>query len=156
LWISLEGNFAALCSALSAYHRKISKSHTWYQIELFCNLRSLQIRGLLSVDYFAWRYCQESKGTSTILDFKNSSSIQCLVSSSRLDTSELCLASGNTRIDTSKSLVTVEDHPAPHIGTLRVLTMNQPNAHNAISQSLLAALKSEVDAIEGNSHQLDP
>ncbi|KAJ9148680.1 hypothetical protein NKR23_g4972 [Pleurostoma richardsiae] len=44
-------------------------------------------------------------------------------------------------------LVRVTDLPAPNTGHIRILELNRPSARNAISRSLLAALRAEVDAV---------
>lgn len=45
-------------------------------------------------------------------------------------------------------LVQVTNLPAPGSGHIRVLELNRPAARNAISKSLLAALRAEVDDVQ--------
>lgn len=47
----------------------------------------------------------------------------------------------------SQPLVVVSDLPAPNSGHIRVLELNRPDARNAISVALLAALRGQVEAI---------
>lgn len=45
-------------------------------------------------------------------------------------------------------LIRVTNLPAPGTGHIRILELNRPGAHNAISKALLAALSKEVAAIQ--------
>lgn len=49
----------------------------------------------------------------------------------------------------TEPLVRVTNLPAPNSGHIRVLELNRPSARNAISRSLLAGLRAEVDAVAG-------
>lgn len=49
----------------------------------------------------------------------------------------------------SGPLIQVTNLPAPGSGHIRVLELNRPAARNAISKSLLAALRAEVDDVRG-------
>lgn len=49
--------------------------------------------------------------------------------------------------DAAGSLITVSNLPAPNSGHIRVLELNRPSARNAISKSLLAALRAEIDHV---------
>ncbi|KAI0868635.1 ClpP/crotonase [Hypoxylon argillaceum] len=44
-------------------------------------------------------------------------------------------------------LINVTNLPARSTGHIRVLELNRPSAHNAISKALLAALRAEIDAV---------
>jgi hypothetical protein len=44
-------------------------------------------------------------------------------------------------------LIRVTNLPAPNTGHIRVLELNRPSARNAISKSLLAALRAEIDDV---------
>jgi methylglutaconyl-CoA hydratase len=46
------------------------------------------------------------------------------------------------------SLIRTETFAAPHVGNIRLIALNRPEARNAISRSLLAALKAEIDVID--------
>lgn len=52
-----------------------------------------------------------------------------------------------SQYSTSAPLITVTNVPAPNTGHIRVLELNRPAARNAISRSLLAALRTEVDGV---------
>ncbi|KAI9738428.1 MAG: hypothetical protein M1834_008931 [Cirrosporium novae-zelandiae] len=45
------------------------------------------------------------------------------------------------------SLINVKNIPAPHLGIIRILSLNRPKARNAISKQLLAELNYHVDSI---------
>lgn len=47
----------------------------------------------------------------------------------------------------SPQLLTVRDIPAPHIGCIRVISLNSPHNRNAISRQLLSELRAELDAL---------
>ena len=49
---------------------------------------------------------------------------------------------------TSPSLITTRNIPAPHIGHIRILSLNSPHNRNAISRQLLSELSSEITAIQ--------
>ncbi|KAG5930249.1 hypothetical protein E4U42_002459 [Claviceps africana] len=49
----------------------------------------------------------------------------------------------------TEPLVRVTDLAAPSTGHIRVLELNRPDARNAISRSLLAALRREIDHVRG-------
>jgi methylglutaconyl-CoA hydratase len=40
-----------------------------------------------------------------------------------------------------------EQRPAPHVGHIQILSLDRPDARNAISRRLLADLRAEVDAL---------
>jgi methylglutaconyl-CoA hydratase len=46
---------------------------------------------------------------------------------------------------TSPSLVRSEQRPAPHVGHIQILSLDRPDARNAISRRLLADLRAAVD-----------
>ncbi|KAL7273499.1 hypothetical protein RUND412_003637 [Rhizina undulata] len=48
---------------------------------------------------------------------------------------------------TQSPLIHVQSIPAPHVGSIKVLTLNRPTAKNAISLALLAELRSYVEEI---------
>lgn len=50
-------------------------------------------------------------------------------------------------------VINVTNVPAPHCGSIRILSLNRPAARNAISRELLAALSHQVSSIaaEGQS-----
>lgn len=52
---------------------------------------------------------------------------------------------------TAASTIKVTSVPAPHSGSIRVLSLNRPSARNAISKQLLTDLRREVDAIHNES-----
>ncbi|KAF4980909.1 hypothetical protein FZEAL_3194 [Fusarium zealandicum] len=60
----------------------------------------------------------------------------------------------------SEPLIRVTDLPAPNTGHIRVLELNRPSARNAISKTLLASLRDEVDALHSqygpNGEELPP
>ena len=45
-------------------------------------------------------------------------------------------------------VVKVKNVPAPHSGSIRILSLNRPQARNAISRQLLSELSHHVSAIE--------
>jgi methylglutaconyl-CoA hydratase len=45
------------------------------------------------------------------------------------------------------SLVTTEIFPAPHCGCIKVLSLNRPEARNAISRKLLSDLRAELSSL---------
>ena len=45
------------------------------------------------------------------------------------------------------SVLQTTNLPAPHVGTIKVLSLNRPQARNAISKQLLAELSHEINAI---------
>lgn len=47
----------------------------------------------------------------------------------------------------TSSLLQITDLPSPSSGVIRILELNRPDARNAISKALLAALRTEIDAI---------
>ncbi|KAI3325647.1 ClpP/crotonase [Xylariaceae sp. AK1471] len=49
--------------------------------------------------------------------------------------------------DAAGPLIKVTNLPAPNSGHIRVLELNRPSARNAISKSLLAALRAEIDDV---------
>ncbi len=53
----------------------------------------------------------------------------------------------------SPALVKVTNIPAPHAGSIRILSLNRPAARNAISKQLLAELRQETSILrdEGES-----
>jgi methylglutaconyl-CoA hydratase len=44
--------------------------------------------------------------------------------------------------------VKVQQHPAPHSGTIRVLLLDRPEARNALSRKLVSELTRHVDEIQ--------
>ena len=46
------------------------------------------------------------------------------------------------------SLITVRDVPAPHMGVIRTLSLNNPRSRNAISRQMLKELADEIHAVE--------
>jgi methylglutaconyl-CoA hydratase len=51
------------------------------------------------------------------------------------------------------SLLTVRNIPAPHLGHIRILSLNNPRSRNAISRQLLSELRTEIDAIREQVHE---
>ncbi len=47
----------------------------------------------------------------------------------------------------STSLLKITDIPAPHRGSIRIVSLNRPKARNAISIQLLAELREQIDSI---------
>ena len=47
----------------------------------------------------------------------------------------------------SSPVINVTNVPAPHCGSIRILSLNRPAARNAISRQLLAELNHQVDSI---------
>src|SRR5579871_494041 len=45
------------------------------------------------------------------------------------------------------SVIQTTNLPAPHIGTIKVLSLSRPQARNAISKQLLSELSQEINAI---------
>jgi hypothetical protein len=50
----------------------------------------------------------------------------------------------------SPSLLKVSHIPAPHCGTIRIVSLNRPAARNAISRQLLSELSHEVESIHAD------
>jgi methylglutaconyl-CoA hydratase len=48
---------------------------------------------------------------------------------------------------TAQSVINVTSVPAPHCGSIRILSLNRPAARNAISRQLLAELNYQVNSI---------
>ena len=48
---------------------------------------------------------------------------------------------------TSTSLINIRSIPAPHSGSIRVLSLNNPQTRNAISRALLTELASHINEI---------
>lgn len=48
---------------------------------------------------------------------------------------------------TVSPVIKVTSVPAPHSGSIRILSLNRPSARNAISRQLLSELSREVDSI---------
>jgi len=46
------------------------------------------------------------------------------------------------------SLLTVRSIPAPHLGHIRILSLNNPKSRNAISRQLLSELRTEIDVVK--------
>jgi len=46
------------------------------------------------------------------------------------------------------SLIKTHNIPAPHVGHIRVLSLNSPHNRNALSRQLLAELSSEIDDVK--------
>ncbi|KAF2234738.1 ClpP/crotonase [Viridothelium virens] len=57
---------------------------------------------------------------------------------------------------TNPSTIKVTNIPAPHSGSIRILTLNRPEARNAISRQLLTELRREVDSIHAEGDGLGP
>lgn len=49
---------------------------------------------------------------------------------------------------TAPSLVRSEQRPAPHAGHIQILSLDRPDARNAISRRLLADLRAAIDGLE--------
>ncbi|KAF2838545.1 putative mitochondrial methylglutaconyl-CoA hydratase [Patellaria atrata CBS 101060] len=47
----------------------------------------------------------------------------------------------------SSPLIRVKSIPAPHCGSIKILSLNRPEARNAISRALLSSLRREIDSI---------
>ena len=68
----------------------------------------------------------------------------------RASRSSLRLVIGRARYSTEPPagpVVRVTDLPAPNSGHIRILELNRPAAHNAISRALLHSLRDEIDAV---------
>jgi len=52
-----------------------------------------------------------------------------------------------TYSSTPTSLVTIATHPAPHCGCIKVLSLNRPEARNAISRKLLSDLGAAISSL---------
>jgi len=50
-------------------------------------------------------------------------------------------------------VIKVQNHPAPHSGTIRVLLLDRPAARNALSRQLVSELKSHVEEIQAEGGQ---
>ncbi len=50
-------------------------------------------------------------------------------------------------------VIKVQNHPAPHSGTIRVLLLDRPAARNALSRQLLSELSGHVDEIQAEGGQ---
>ena len=48
----------------------------------------------------------------------------------------------------AERVIKIQNHPAPHSGTIRVLLLDRPAARNALSRQLLSELRSHVDEIQ--------
>jgi len=48
---------------------------------------------------------------------------------------------------TPVAVIQTTDIPAPHTGTIKILSLNRPKARNAISRQLLSELSQEIDAV---------
>jgi methylglutaconyl-CoA hydratase len=46
------------------------------------------------------------------------------------------------------SPIRLQNHPAPHSGTIRVLLLDRPEARNALSRQLMTELRRHVDEIK--------
>lgn len=46
------------------------------------------------------------------------------------------------------SPIKIQQHPAPHSGTIRVLLLDRPEARNALSRNLVSELSRHVDEIQ--------
>ena len=57
---------------------------------------------------------------------------------------------------TGHPTIRVTDVPAPYLGHIRILSLNRPEARNAISRQLLAELTREIDAIHSEGDGLGP
>lgn len=42
----------------------------------------------------------------------------------------------------------VQNHPAPHSGTIRVLLLDRPDARNALSRQLVSSLQKQIESID--------
>ena len=58
-----------------------------------------------------------------------------------------CLPSSSPLYTTTVSTVKVSQVPAPHAGSIRILSLNRPSARNAISKQLLSELRQQVEEI---------
>lgn len=54
-------------------------------------------------------------------------------------------------LSTEASPIEVQHFPAPHSGSIRVLSLNRPQARNALSRRLIADLSSHVKEIEAEN-----
>ena len=54
------------------------------------------------------------------------------------------------------STIKVTNIPAPYSGNIRILSLNRPDARNAISRQLLSELRREVDTIHAEKDGLGP
>ena len=50
-------------------------------------------------------------------------------------------------------LVNIRSVPAPHTGSIRILSLNNPSSRNAISRKLLAEFSREIDAVHTEGPQ---
>lgn len=56
-------------------------------------------------------------------------------------------SSRNSSAGASRPLLSFQDIPAPHLGSIRILSLNSPHNRNAISQRLLSDLKFQIDSL---------
>ncbi|KAI9688912.1 MAG: hypothetical protein M1822_001269 [Bathelium mastoideum] len=59
----------------------------------------------------------------------------------------------STAAPTSSPTINVTTLPAPHCGHIRILSLNRPQARNAISRQLLAELRREVDGVYADAER---
>jgi methylglutaconyl-CoA hydratase len=65
-----------------------------------------------------------------------------------------CLLSVKVQIrhsTTSAPFINIRNIPAPHSGSIRILSLNSPKNRNAISRSLLSSLSHEIASIHNES-----
>ena len=46
--------------------------------------------------------------------------------------------------------IRIQDYPAPHLGHIRVISLNSPHNRNAISRRLLADLREQIQKLKGH------
>lgn len=54
----------------------------------------------------------------------------------------------NYSTTSAPSLINVLDHQAPHLGVIRVLSLNRPQARNALSRALVDELQTSVATVQ--------